>query len=194
MLRKRRFALFLPILLVLLSAVMTKWGEAIQLRFGLLNSHVGSLRYLCEALNAPGLVFRYAEILISPINGVSHGLAFLIDTLLYLLGVALLWYYVGRQFDRFVSGTPPYRWKIPVFAFLFYLFLVLWGVKLLFLGDAHFYTSNSENYHNPSDTTNGVILIVWSIVLIIFGAWKIVVSVKPDNKSSTTGAGLGPSA
>jgi hypothetical protein len=191
MLRKRKFALFLPILLVLLSAVMTKWGEAIQLRFGLLNSHVGSLRYLCEALNAPALVFRYAERLISPL---SQGLAFLIDTLLDLLGVVLLWYYVGRQFDRFVAGTPPYRWRIPVLGFLFYLFLVLWGLKLFFLGDAHFYTSNSENYHNPSDTTNGVILIVWSMVLIIFGAWKIVASVKADNKSSTTGAGLGPSA
>jgi|ERR1700688_140185 len=191
MLGKRRFALFLPILLVLLSAVMTEWGESIQLRFGLLNSHVGSLRYLCEALNAPALVFRYAERLISPL---SQGLAFLIDTLLDLLGVALLWYYVGRQFDRFVAGAPPYRWRIPVLGFLFYLFLVLWGLKLFFLGDAHFYTSDSQNYHNPSDTTNGVILIAWSMVLIIFGAWKIVASVKADNKISTAGAGLGPSA
>jgi len=182
MLGKRRFALFLPILLVLLSAVMTKWGEAIQLRFGLLNSHVGSLRYLCEALNAPALVFRYAERLISPL---SQGLAFLIDTLLDLLGVALLLYYVGRQFDRFVAGTPPYRWRIPVLGFLFYLFLVLWGLKLFFLGDAHFYTSDSQNYHNPSDTTNAVILIVWSMVLIIFGAWKIVASVKAANKTGT---------
>src|ERR1700686_2457364 len=149
MLGKRRFALFLPIVLVLLSAVMTKWGEAIQLRFGLLNSHVGSLRYLCEALNAPALVFRYAERLISPL---SQGLAFLIDTLLDLLGVALLWYYVGRQFDTFRSDATPCRWRIPVLGIPFYLFVVLWGLKLFSLGDARFYTSDSQNYHCPADT------------------------------------------
>ena len=133
MLGKRRFALFLPILLVLLSAVMTEWGESIQLRFGLLNSHVGSLRYLCEALNAPALLFRYAERFISPL---SQGLAFLIDTLLDLLGVALLWYYVGRQFDTLRSDATPCRWRIPVLGIPFYLFVVLWGLKLFSLGDA----------------------------------------------------------
>jgi uncharacterized membrane protein YidH (DUF202 family) len=95
-----------------------------------------------------------------------------------------------------VAGTPPYRWRIPVLGFLSYLFLVLWGLKLFFLGDAHFYTSDSQNYHNPSDTTNGVILIVWSMVLIIFGAWKIVASVKAHTKSSTASddMGIGPAA
>ena len=130
---KTKLAILLPIVQVLLTVVLTNWGEAIQLRFGLLNSHVGSVKYLCLALNGPGLVFRYAEILISPIKGISHGLAFLLDTVLYLLGVALLWYYVRRQIDRFVSGTPPYRWRIPVLGFLFYLFPV--GTETFLFGE-----------------------------------------------------------
>jgi hypothetical protein len=191
---KTKLAILLPIVQVLLTVVLTNWGEAIQLRFGLLNSHVGSVKYLCLALNGPGLVFRYTEILISPIKGISHGLAFLLDTVLYLLGVALLWYYVGRQIDRFVSGTPPYRWRIPVLGFLFYLFVILWGLKLFFLGNARFYTSDSQNYHSPADTTNGVIFIIWSMVLIIFGARKIVASASANAKSSTgsTAVGMGP--
>lgn len=82
------------------------------------------------------------------------------DTLLDLLGVGLLWYYVGRQFDGFLSGTPPLRWRIPILEFLFNLFLVLWGLNLFFLGNAGFYTADSQNYHSPSDTTKGVILVI----------------------------------
>jgi hypothetical protein len=191
---KIKLAILLPIVQVLLTVVLTNWGEAIQLRFGLLNSHVGSVKYLCLALNGPGLVFRYAEILISPIKGISDGLAFLLDTVLYLLGVALLWYYVGRQIDRSVSDTPPYRWRIPALGFLFYLFVILWGLKLFFLGSACFYTSDSQNYHSPGDTTRGVILVTWSVVLIVFGASKIVAFARANAKSSTgsTGVGMGP--
>jgi hypothetical protein len=100
---KIKLAILLPIVQVLLTVVRTNWGEAIQLRLGLLNSHVGSVKYLCLALNGPGLVFRYAEILISPIRGISHGLAFLLDTVLYLSGVALLWYYAG---DKSIGSCP----------------------------------------------------------------------------------------
>jgi hypothetical protein len=169
--------------MVPLAVVLTEWGEALQLRFGLFNSHIGSAKYLCWALNGPGLVFRYAEILISPIKGISQGLAFLLDTFLYLLGVGLLWYHVGRQFDRFVSGTPPYRWRIPVLGILFYLLVVLWGLKLFSLGDACFYTSDSQNYHSPADTTNGVILLIWSVILIVFGTARIVSSTRAKTAS-----------
>jgi len=183
---KVKLAILLPVVMVLLSAVMTKWGEAIQLRFGLINSHVGSLRYLCEALNGPALVFRYAERLISPL---SEGLAFLIDTLLDLLGVALLWHYVGRQVDTFRSDAASRRWRIPVLGILFYPFVVLWGLKLFSLGDALFYTSDSQNYHSPADTTNGVIIVIWSVILIVFGAMKIVASARTKTASSTGRAG-----
>jgi hypothetical protein len=73
---KIKLAILLPIVQVLLTVVLTNWGEAIQLRFGLLNAHVGSVKYLCLALNGPGLLFRYAEILISPIKGISDGFSF----------------------------------------------------------------------------------------------------------------------
>jgi hypothetical protein len=145
---------------VLLTVVLTDWGEAIQLRFGLLNSHLGSVKYLCLAPNGPGLVFRYAEILISPIKWIPHGLGLFMDTFLYLLGVALLWYCVGRPFDRLVSGTPTLRWRVPILGFLFHLFLILWGLKLFFLARESFSRSDWENYHNPADTTNGVIFII----------------------------------
>ena len=75
---------------VLLTVVLTNWGEAIQLRFGSVSSHVGSVKNLCLALNGPGLVFGYAEILISPIRWIPHGLGLFIDSFLYLLAVALL--------------------------------------------------------------------------------------------------------
>jgi uncharacterized membrane protein YidH (DUF202 family) len=116
------------------------------------------------------------------------------DTLLDLLGVGLLWYYVGRQFDGFLSGTPPLRWRIPILEFLFDLFLVLWGLKLFFLGNAGFYTADSQNYHRPSDTTKGVILVIWSVVLIVFGTRKIVASARTNTTSSTgsTELGIGP--
>jgi hypothetical protein len=189
-----KLAILIPVVQVPLAVVLTEWGEALQLRFGLINSHVGSVKYLCWALNGPGLVFRYGEILISPIKGISQGLAFLLDTFLYLLGVGLLWYYVGRQFDRFVSGTPPYRWRIPVLGILFYLFVVLWGLKLFFWGYASFYTADSQNYHSPADTTNGVILVIWSVVLIVFGIRKMIACARtnPMSSAASTELGIGP--
>jgi hypothetical protein len=58
---KRKLATLLPIVQVLITAFLTKWGETISLRFGLLNSPFGNLKYLCEALNAPGLLFVTAN-------------------------------------------------------------------------------------------------------------------------------------
>ncbi len=167
---KPNFALSLPVLQVAISSFLVKWGKELSLRFGLVDSPLGNLQDLWNALNAPGLVFRYFGVLLSSAKWIPDGfLGVQTDTLLYLSGVALLWYCVGRQVDRHIFRTRPFQWQVPALAFVFNLFLILWGLRLLISALELFSRSNWQNYHRPSDTVNGSIVLIWSLVLIAFG-------------------------
>ena len=189
--RKLKLALVLPAFQLLISAFLIKWGETVSLRLGLLNSPLGNLKDLWEDLNAPGLLFRYIELLLSPAKWIPHRfLGVQTDTVLFLLGVAVLWYCVGRKFDGPIFQHSRFQLKIPARKLLFSLFLLLWGVRLGLFAIEFISSSDSQNHHRPSDITNGSIFVIWSLILVIVGAREFGTSVRARPTSSISGAGL----
>ncbi|MGA7091341.1 MAG: hypothetical protein WBX12_11720 [Candidatus Acidiferrales bacterium] len=178
--RKLSLAIILPTLSVCVAAVFLKWGTAISLGLGLLYSPVGDLRHLCYSFNAPALLVQALELHWAPARWLpSRLLGAAADHIIFLVEVALLWFFVGRTLDNMRDSRIVIHRRLTPGRLLIVIFLTLWGIRLFFAAIEELSITNFQNQRLPSFITNGVIVAIWAIILIFIAARMLWSSRRP---------------
>jgi hypothetical protein len=181
--RKLKFALVLPIVQVIITAVLTLWADRVDWMRTESNRAPGpyvhvhlmviKARYIWSGVNAPTFPFCMATGVWPPVLHLAIG------EILYLIAVALLWYRVGSSFDQRKGSAVP---AIPgtgtgrktIFRFL----LVGWGLFLLFgnvwtIGDAFPVLFLGGRLFRPDFVIVRTLFLLWSVVLVVFPSLKL---------------------
>ena len=110
---KNRSVILLPSVQLVLAIALMQWGYwATMHRPGKFDTlYISTPSMLCDGLDAPAVVLRmlYRMFLerLWPAGDLWNVAGFGVDDVLFLAGVATLWYLVGRSLDRRVFGTLP---------------------------------------------------------------------------------------
>jgi hypothetical protein len=169
--RKLKLAGVLPIMQFVIAASLLQYGYRASVAHGT-EFYVPTARLICLGLNAPAMLFMH-------LNPTSWGeafdflprsvLGFDTDDLFFLLGVVVVWYFVGRAVDQrqFSRTAGKRRIMAPLTACP--LLLALGG--LLF----HWGQQNLKNpYDNPDPPFGAVLMLAWAVSLIFFsGRWLV---------------------
>jgi hypothetical protein len=182
--RKPRFSLLLPTVQVILTAILTLWADRVD--WMLLDNtsripepyvHVQLMaieaRHIWSGINAPTFPLCFVTGVWPPVLRLAIG------EILYLIAVALLWYWTGSYFDQSRGLVVP---AIPragpgrktVFRFL----LVAWGMFLLFgniwtIGDAFPVLFLGGRLFRPDVVIVRTLFLLWSAILIVFPSRKL---------------------
>ncbi len=168
-----RLSWILPIVQLPLAIVMLEWGRhsGMQSRFDTLYFPTPAL--LCRGINAPATVLMAIAFFF---DRVDHDrptiLGATLDYPLFLIGVVVLWYLVGRALDsRRFADKSPLAWTWPR--------LVLVGGPLALLG-ALFLYEGVQGLFTPwrwnnywGNIAESVLTTLWSFVLIGTPALKL---------------------
>jgi hypothetical protein len=161
--RKLRLALLLPVVQLLLAAILLRWGDTTHLRAS--EDHTPTVRLICWGLNAPALLFRALD----PIRlGPTYSwiptsiLGFDIDDICFLVGVAVLWFFIGRAIDKRGSARTTGR-RGMVAALVGYTLLLALGGFLLYAGP---YDLEHPVSDNPNQPVRGILTLMWSVALL----------------------------
>jgi len=165
--RKLSLAAVLPALHLLTSAVVVGW------RFLPLADPSRSVT-LWFALNGPVLVLIDLAKLIFTLAWVSPHVSPVLTGqraiyFIFLVGGLALWFFVGRLVDNFLRRkslihTPQHR--------LISLILIGWGVRLAFDSMEWILPRYPGQRHSSAHLTSGVIILIWSLLLIFLPAIK----------------------
>jgi len=163
--RKLRLALVLPITQFVIATILLKWGDRTVPPGKVMYVHTA--RLICWGLNAPALLFRF----LNPIgwgpmwDGLPRSiLGFDTDDLFFLLGVIVVWYFVGRALDRRPASEKVAPRGTVTVATLMVCFVVLALGGLLSFAGVHDLVHPSSN--NPYHSVRGLLTLIWSVSLI----------------------------
>lgn len=165
----------LPTLQLIVALLLLQWGRQLeggQGRFDTL--YVPTPALVCKGINAPatalaGMAFFF--------DRVDHQrptiLGSTLDYPLFLIGVLILWYLVGKALDSWRStGETPLAWTWPR--------LVFFGGPLAVLG-ALFLYEGLQGFRDPwrwnnrtGNIMHSVLVLLWSIVLIGVPGLKLI--------------------
>jgi hypothetical protein len=197
-LRKLRLSLLLPIVQGVITAVLTIWadrvdwlllsdGPRIPPPFVRLHLLVIDLRRIWRGINSPTFPLN--------VSGLSELriLGFGVGEILYLAAVVLLWYWVGRFFDRRrgleITTMQTVRWRKTVLAVL----TLGWGVFLLIIGillipEAFPFTIAFGRIVRPTMLIADGLHFLWSLILVVFATRTLIAAIR--RKSAPTGEGV----
>jgi len=165
--RKLKLAAILPALQFIIAVSLLKWHNRLAFPPRGDELHVSTERMICLGINGPAWLF---SILLSPLPISRVGIFGLYD-IQFLIGVAALWYVVGKSLDRRSSGASVER-ASPGY-FLWNLFLVSLGVYFFSMALASL--RSLGRYNNPvGNLIEGILFFVWSVALITFPGIKLV--------------------
>jgi hypothetical protein len=163
---KLKLAVVLPIMQVILAIVLLKIGNSSELPKGWDTPYTPPISLVCTGISAPAFPLTYFVLLLPRSMNLSAVLGFSVQQILFLLGVAALWWWIGHMIDRRSSstkkaGTAGFQIFTSIFGFLLGGVLLVAGIGLwrqaLFL----------RRYATPfAYYLAGVLFLVWSIVLI----------------------------
>ena len=130
---------------------------------------------VCEGINAPALVFKLLGILFpekidQPPRELLPGLTPV--TLFFLVGVAVLWFSVGRALENRGPFTRPLAART-ISSKLLFVLLVLWGCILLRQGLDVFQSLGTWN-NRVGNIAEGFLFFVWSGILIVIPSLGLV--------------------
>jgi len=183
---------------LVLAIALMQWGYwATKHRPGKFDTvYVSTPSLLCDGLDAPAAVLRmlYRMFLERLWPGVDlwNVAGFGIDDLIFLAGVAILWYLVGRSLDRRVFGTLPAaeigstRYKVRQ------VVQMLWGGMVLWMLIQEF---KQDQLEDPLSTrilvalgnyNNGVGCILRDLGFL---AWSLVLLLRPAVSLAKRSAG-----
>jgi hypothetical protein len=187
-LRKLRLSLLLPIVQSVITAVLTIWadrvdwlllggGRRIPPPFVPLHMLVIDLRRIWRGINGPTFPLNFSGLSEVRILGLGVG------EILYLAAVVLLWYLVGRFFDRRrgleITTVQTSQRRKTVLAVL----TLGWGVFLFIIGilliPAAFPVTFLIAY---------VLQVLWSLILIVFATRTLITGIR--RKPAPTGEGI----
>lgn len=168
--QKLRFALLLPVIQAVVALGLIEWGEQTPGPRGA-DSFVPTAWLVCRGLNAPALLFRslWAPTLDSPLRLIVG-----LDTsdFLFLLGVIVVWYFVGRALDQ-RSTLTPVGGRAVASAVTVHLLLLALGGLLLFVALHDF------EYQVTSLAPVGAFLILlWSVSLLFLSGRGLLKAVR----------------
>ena len=170
---KIRFAIALPILMLCVAIGAVRWRSFVQAH-SVSYSEYGfdpTVSLIVEGVNAPAVLFSELCVEFLPVyrmNGTPSTLLGIgIEHLLFLFGVVVLWFFVGRAIDhRQEAGPSLQRHQPGNLAILLSLAQAIVGVVLFWLALIPF--SNPRNSVNPlGSIAKGVLFMVWALVLIV---------------------------
>jgi hypothetical protein len=185
--RKLRLSIVLPVTQVAITAILTFWanrvdwmvfggdGNRVPGRFARVDLVIIDLRLFWRGVNAPTF-----PLCMFHGNPTSWTLGLGAGGLLNLLAVALLWYLVGRFFDRRRGLDVPNEWQTTARKRAISVLLTAWGIFLLgisilgvrdslHLFDASRLVNLSFLLHfRPYVLWNEALFLLWSLILITF--------------------------
>ncbi len=169
-----RMSWILPIIQLPLAIVMLEWGRhsGVQNRFDTLHFPTPSL--ICKGINAPAMVLAAIAYFFDRVDHPQPTIfGSTLDYPLFLIGVVLLWYLVGRTLDsRRSAAQSSLAWTWPR--------LLLVGVPLALLGALSFYES-LQGFLDPwrwnnrtGNLVQSILVLLWSIVLVGVPGLKLI--------------------
>jgi hypothetical protein len=179
--RKLGFALVLPVVQVAITAVLGVWADRVGWillantsrapgRFVHLDLIVIEARLIWRGINAP----TYPLCLAGSSN--RQILGFGVDEILYLAAVAVLWYWVGRFFDR-RRGAEATNDGIKKLRPVYYFLMLAWGNFLLLvsLWNVGAEVSFARSYFFRTDIfVVAALYLAWSLILLILAGRRLV--------------------
>jgi hypothetical protein len=184
--RKLRFSIVLPVTQVAITAILTFWANRVDWmvfggdsnrvpgRFARVDLIVSYLRLFWRGVNAP--TFPLCLFRGNPTSWMGLGAG----GLLYLPAVALLWWFVGRFFDRRRGLGGPEERGTTARKRVISVLLLAWGMFLLaisilgirdslrfFPGASHLADIRFLIHFRPYVPWNAASFLLWSLILII---------------------------
>lgn len=130
-----------------------------------------SLRLIWRGVNGPTCPLCSAGLSNHLVLGFSGG------ELLYLTAVALLWYLVGRSWDRRRGLQPLMGYRSQTWETVFALLTMAWGIVLLALGLAESDRSFSVSFRVEQKIICAL-LFLWGFLLIAFPVRKLLLAAR----------------
>lgn len=170
--RKLKFSVLLPVVQVIITAVLTLWADRVDwMVLGLSHRAPGPHVRVHLFVIAARVIWRGVNAPTFPLSRVSGG-----SEVLYLAAVAVLWYLVGRFFDRRKRLEVPEGQGIKTPTAMPHFLMMVWGIFLLF---ESLWTSRDEIAftHSYFLRIDGLIVatlfLAWSLILLIFPGWRL---------------------
>ncbi len=163
--RKLKLAIFLPIIQVLVAVVLLLQADRTHGPGGVDYHYFPPAWLICKGLNAP------AMLLLVPFGGTWYFVPpiLIVGRALFLISVAIVWYFVGRLLDQRRAPSRAREHRIRTTLLLHFLLLVAGGVL--------FYEGFNE-LGAPISTVAGVLLtFAWATSLIFFSSvslWRVI--------------------
>lgn len=169
--RKLSFRHILPLSQVLIASVLLKWDDIALGPQGL------NPLYACYGINAPAItIWQLARIL--QIDYAFASLApFNLGHLLFLAGVAVVWYWVGRAIDLRQLGKAPELNAAARRHLIWNICLVLLGIYLM-IGGLELAHTGRRNNGRIGDLVAPALFEVWSGFLIVLPGRRLVRAIR----------------
>ena len=167
--RKLRFAHILPLAQLVLAATLLEWDRLAGAPLGL-----NSL-YVCYGINAPAMLILWLARLLQVDYISVSWMPFWLGHLLFLGGVVVLWYLVGRALEQRRSRKPLDRGRAAAAVGIWRTFLVLLGILLMSVS-VEMARNGVRNSGGPGDLVAPALFAVWSGILIILPGVQLVKS------------------
>jgi hypothetical protein len=194
--RKLSFALALPIVQVAITAVLGVWADRVDWillantsrapgRFVHLDLIIIEARLIWRGINAP----TYPLYLAGSSN--RQILGFGVGEILYLAAVVVLWYWVGRFFDRRRGLEGPTSQRIKKLKTVCYVLMMAWGIFLLFvsLWTVRAEVSFARSYFFRIDAfVVAALFLAWSLILLILAGRRLAGGISREHAKSDMAA------
>jgi hypothetical protein len=182
--RKLKFAVVLPVVQVIITAARTLWADRVDwMLLSLTNRAPGpyvhvhlmaiEARHIWSGINAPTFPLCFVTGVWPPVLRLAIG------EILYLIAVALLWYWVGTYFDQSKGSAVPAIPRAGQVRKNFFRFLLVgWGMFLLFgniwtIGDAFPVPFLGGRLFRPDVVIVRTLFLLWSAILVAFPGLKL---------------------
>jgi hypothetical protein len=171
---KLRLGFVLPVVQIVIAVILLQLDYRTAAPYGS-DSYVPAVRWICRGLNAPALTFR----MLHPYFwGVTwdwvprYILGFVADDFLLLVGVAVVWYFVGRAVDKRRSGEV--RENQLVIRLAKSAFLLALGGTLALAGLREWSQSAILWLVAPGRLVGALLILIWAASLITISCIGIV--------------------
>lgn len=172
-----KYSRILPITQVVITAILTFWSDRVDWilidnsrrapgRFARADLIAIQAKNIWRGVNAPTFPLCFAGLSKYQLLGFGVG------ELMYFAAVALLWFYVGRFFDRRTDSTPPEPVRIGGRKKVSFVLVIAWGLFLL-VGNLWTIREQFELIVRPDVAIQRALFLLWSLILITVPAVKL---------------------
>jgi len=175
-LRKLRFSIILPPIQFLLAVAMFEWARRVPVPRGVDTLYFPTATMVCYGINAPAI---FLKLLAFPFTRGAKSwplpsiFGYGPEELAFLVGVVILWFFVGKELDRQRLGEMASENRITPRRVLLDLLLMVFGIALFAEGLHGLHTPGKwGNYFG--NIAESILFLVWSFVLIFLPGWKLI--------------------